>query len=255
MILLMIVTAIIITSIFFIPINVFIEFNKKEEMDNLKIWVETFFGLITYKLHIPYLELKEILHGHILKLKANIEATGSPAMEIEKEKILSFEEIDVDNLIEQLQFIKDLIDQFEAIERVMDTFKDELHRLDELTLKNPILLRIVATLLLGLQGKCKKFIWRTCFGLKDPAITGVTTGILWSIKGGIYSFLKQSTKQIVKPDLEVRPDFNQVNKLKIEFKSIFTLRLGNVIIKGLRIIINRYKRRFSRICQTTRLKH
>jgi len=241
--------------IYLIPINVFIEYQREDNKDQLKIWMEVFFGLITYKLHIPYIELKQLFARPLLKFRAEIEATGSPKMEVEKEKPLAIHEIDWENLTKQIKFMKGFVDQFEAIERGLDTFKDELHRLDELTLRNPILLRIIGTLILSIKGECKKLVWKTNFGVKDPAVTGILTGVLWSIKGSIYSFLSQNTKKMVQPNLQVCPNFNQVDKLEVDFTSIFSLKLGNIITKGVKIIFKRYKRRFSKRWQTIQLKH
>ncbi|SJZ63029.1 DUF2953 domain-containing protein [Selenihalanaerobacter shriftii] len=255
MTLILLTLIIILSLVLIIPIDVFIEYKREDGNDDLKIWMQVLFGLITYKLHIPYLEIKKVLRRPLLKFKAEIEATGSPKMKFEKEKTLSFDEIDFAELKEQVDFIKGLADKFEAIERGLDTFKDELHRLDELTLRNPILLRIIGTLVLSITGRCKKLVWKTKFGIKDPAITGMMTGFVWAIKGIIYSFLNQKSKSMAQPDFEVKPNFNQVNELEIKFESIFSLWLGNIIITGLKIIFNRYKRRFSNKWQTIQLKH
>ncbi|MGM0471666.1 MAG: DUF2953 domain-containing protein, partial [Bacillota bacterium] len=123
------------------------------------------------------------------------------------------------------------------------TFQDELIKLDQLTLSNPILLRIISTLLLSIEGRCEKLVWRTKFGIKNPALTGVATGLLWIIKSNLYSFLHHRAAEVAKPKFAVLPNFNQVNELDVEFESIFSLRLGKIISRGTIIIINRYTRR------------
>ncbi|MBM7623557.1 DUF2953 domain-containing protein [Sporohalobacter salinus] len=236
---------------YFLPINTVIKYKRSNSSDNLKIWVEIWPGIVTYRLHIPYLELKGLFAESLFEFKAEIEAMGSPNIEFERNK--SIKDLNWEEFIEQLGFIKGMTDQFEALERGLDTFKDELHRLNELTLRNPILLRIMGTLFLGIEGKCKRLNWKTEFGIKNPAATGVATGLLWAIKNNLYAFLALKAEEVTEPNFKVIPNFNQVNELEVEFESIFSIHLGKIISRGLKIIWTRYKRRLFEKWQTIQL--
>ncbi|MCK8825725.1 DUF2953 domain-containing protein [Fuchsiella alkaliacetigena] len=236
------------------PVKVVVNYSRRKEDDDLKIWIEMLFGLIKYSLDIPYIDFKRLLYLPFLEIKAKIEATGSPSAETEKDILFSWDEINWARLKEQFKFSLGMVDEFEALERGLDTLKDELHRLEELSLRNPILLRIIGTLILSLRGQCEKLLWRTEFGVKDPAWTGILTGVIWALKSNLYSILSNIAESMVRPDFKVIPDFNQVNKIDVEFKSIFSLRLGNIISVGTRIIINRYKGRFKYKWQNIRLR-
>lgn len=236
---------------YFLPINTIVKYKRNNGSDDLKMWVEVWPGIVIYRLQIPYLELKGLFAESLFKFKAEIEAIGSPNVKFERNK--SIKDLDWEEIIEQLKFIKGMTDQFEALERGLDTFKDELHRLNELTLRNPILLRIIGALVLGIEGQCKRLKWRTEFGIENPAATGVATGLLWAVKNNLYSFLSFKADEVVEPEFKVIPNFNQVNELEVKFESIFSLRLGNIISRGLKIIWTRYKRRFFEKWETIQL--
>lgn len=75
---------------------------------------------------------------------------------------------------------------------------------------------------------CEKFYWTTSFGSDDAAVTAVLNGLLWSAKAMILTFLQKRTDFAAKPVVKVQPLFGQ-QKIEIEFRCIFSLKLGNLI--------------------------
>jgi hypothetical protein len=75
---------------------------------------------------------------------------------------------------------------------------------------------------------CEKFYWHTQFGTSDAAVTGVMSGLLWSMKALVLSRLTRRIHFVAKPSIRVCPDFQDTG-FTMEFKCIFSLRLGNVM--------------------------
>jgi len=70
--------------------------------------------------------------------------------------------------------------------------------------------------------------WRTGLGTGDAALTGLATGLIWQLKGQIYSYMQRRLKSVARPALGVSPLFAREG-LEIELECIFSIRLGNVI--------------------------
>ncbi|MGM0471468.1 MAG: hypothetical protein ACQEQI_04200, partial [Bacillota bacterium] len=135
-----------------IPVRVRTSYRHQAEnqADNFIIAVEIWPGIITYRLHIPYLEVAKLFSGSLLRLKSKIEAVGSP--DSQQQSNLRLRDLKFKELIKELKLVANLTDDFKAVEKILTTFQDELIKLDQLTLSNPILLRIISTLLLSIEG-------------------------------------------------------------------------------------------------------
>lgn len=77
------------------------------------------------------------------------------------------------------------------------------------------------------------------FGIRDPAFTGIVAGEIWALT---YFFLGLIGKTLnlrdADIDIKVNPIFDKAYPLEIEFKSIFCLRLGHIIIVSLIIVVS-----------------
>ncbi len=83
---------------------------------------------------------------------------------------------------------------------------------------------------------CKKFYWRTEFGFDDASLTGFTAGMLWAVKSIVYRVLSININMNPDKDrLRVVPNFEQPG-LRLDFDCILAVRLGHIIIAGLRIL-------------------
>lgn len=84
--------------------------------------------------------------------------------------------------------------------------------------------------------RCKRFIWKTRVGFEDAAATGLTGGMLWGIKGFLFSILRRSINSgKCKAEISVTPVFCQ-QEIDTELDCIFTLPVGYIIIAGIRLI-------------------
>lgn len=83
--------------------------------------------------------------------------------------------------------------------------------------------------------QCEQLIWITKVGCKDAAVTGLTTGLLWSIKGIVYGTLKQFKKwQVKKTHFKVATDFDK-NNFELLIDCIFILKIGHIIFAGIKL--------------------
>lgn len=84
-----------------------------------------------------------------------------------------------------------------------------------------------------------KFHWKTRIGFEDPVITGITVGIIWTIKGLLLSVAGQELRFIQPPLIKVIPDF-KVSCFLLRFEIIITTKpvfLFSAIIRTLFILI------------------
>lgn len=82
------------------------------------------------------------------------------------------------------------------------------------------------------KAKIKKIIWHTKIGFQDAALTAYITGIFWTIKSIIISFLssKMYTESI---DIDILPKYNN-KEFEIYFNCIIRIKLVNIIIAGIK---------------------
>lgn len=77
--------------------------------------------------------------------------------------------------------------------------------------------------------------WKTRFGLDDPYRTGMATGVIWSLKGYLVSFLFSRITMSGTPMLSVIPDFSRAC-LEVRFDCRLVIRSGFMMYAGLRML-------------------
>lgn len=131
----------------------------------------------------------------------------------------------------------DFKDKFSFIDEVNETKNDEnnsykaefdklLNNICKLNNYKPIIYYIFDKI------KVNRIIWHTQIGLQDAALTAYITGLLWSIKSIITSFLstRTYTKNI---DIDILPKYNN-KEFEIYFNCIIRIKLVNIIIAGIK---------------------
>lgn len=93
---------------------------------------------------------------------------------------------------------------------------------------------------------CEVFHWRTAFGSEDAAVTALSTGILWAIKGVVLTRIRRQIPFTTRPVIQVAPAFG-VSKFETELKCIFRVRLGHVINATTRLITTNRKEAVNRV--------
>lgn len=89
--------------------------------------------------------------------------------------------------------------------------------------------------------KIEKFYLNTQYGLENAAVTGVLSGILYSIQSKIL-ILVFRYKNIKDCQIRMTPLFQQQNTIRIDFSCIIQFKLGHIINGSIKSVIL-YKRR------------
>lgn len=83
--------------------------------------------------------------------------------------------------------------------------------------------------------QCQRFFWKTQLSLGDAAATGIGGGLLWSVKGYLFSLLKRKMEtEECHAEILVTSVFNG-EITATDFDCIFRLQTGYIIIAGLRL--------------------
>ncbi|MTI60781.1 MAG: DUF2953 domain-containing protein [Firmicutes bacterium] len=193
-----------------IPVSLEIDYSRKGADDDFRLDLFTGLRIFGFHFKIPYIENRFLLF--FTELFAEIDAIfiniWHKKKDIELEKEVSWQEI-----------------QFKKLSRVIAVLLNK--QLNEL---------IINTIHL----KAKEVSWETEFGLADPALTGISNGLLWFIKCLLIQLAEKRIDFIKKPRLSIKPNFKQ-RGFKTSFHGIFLLTIGNIIFTVIKIIVYRVK--------------
>jgi hypothetical protein len=207
---------IIFCSLYFWPLELVADYQRKEQEDNFNLQLRLFY--FKYNFKISYLDFKHLFSLPTTELKAEFNSIFFDAEHELKEEL---SEAEMESLIDHLKKLKRIINRFELI--------------------------------FLLTHNCSYFSWQTSFGFSNPAYTGFLTGVLWPLKSSIISILKNELEFKELPIIKVEPKFNRAQALKVEFKGIFTFRLGKLILIVAKIIFDELIRRGKLKWKTTQL--
>lgn len=225
-----------------LPVKVYINYSRLNQDDCLRIQARALFGLINYQMEISYIKIRRWLLFPFMELHANLfGAKGSkPVEEIDTE--IGPQSIDLKTLLKKLKFLIKITDQFEALMEMIEGYRNEEKHSDELSLQNAVIYRILGMLVMSIRGNCEKFYWVTHFGFSDPALTGLTSGLIWAGKSVFLEILSLLCNMKTEAQIMVYPSFRAAG-VDTKFESIFSVRIGNIMNTGLKILLEGYKRR------------
>jgi hypothetical protein len=118
-------------------------------------------------------------------------------------------QIDNDEFLSNLQKSKDIMHKVFGMHVIMKKF---LHRVT-----------------------IKHLEWQTLIGVGDAAYTGMMTGALWAVKGGIIGLLSSYMRMKEMPQLSITPHF-QASVIHTRLICMFQFRIGYAILAGLKLI-------------------
>lgn len=87
--------------------------------------------------------------------------------------------------------------------------------------------------------KFNTLLWKTEIGFEDAAVTGVITGIINIFKSNLFAILNNSKNKPKTIHLKISPNFN-CEVLKTNIRCIFTVKIGYIIIAGLKYLWIKY---------------
>ncbi|GAA5416355.1 hypothetical protein Pryu01_01389 [Paraliobacillus ryukyuensis] len=76
--------------------------------------------------------------------------------------------------------------------------------------------------------RVESFQWHTIIGLEDAATTGMVTGALWSIKGGLLAAVDHFFYLDTRPNFDIATHFNEA-VFQSTCACIFSIRLGQAM--------------------------
>lgn len=198
------------TIILFIPINIEIEYCRKGQDDNFELKLYAMLKIFAFGIKIPFLQ--NAFMDFMNRLFAEIDIIFMNFVlakkEIELDKEINFNEVNTTQ-----------------IKKLFNLFKKR--KLPYLMISN-------------MNIYCKKFSWKTEYGFANPAVTGISNGFFWIIKGLILTLVNSLCEFKISPEIFLIPDFNQ-QKFHTSFSGIFSFRIGNIILTVMKLVIYKIK--------------
>jgi len=189
--------------IIFTKLTIYVYYFHHNDNDDLKIELRVLFGLIKYKIKVPVIKVDDDSPSIIVKSKSQM---GDSA---DEDTDLDVNQLNNHDFLRKLQFTKELFHKVFGMNVIVKKF------LQKVTIKN--------------------FEWQTLFGVGDAAYTGMMTGALWAVKGGIIGVLSHYMRLKEMPQLTVTPHFQAV-VIHTRLTCMFQFRIGYAILAGLKLI-------------------
>ncbi|MEC2135866.1 DUF2953 domain-containing protein [Bacillus subtilis] len=180
-------------------IYVALEYLHADDNDKLTLKITALFGLIRIKKTIPAIKVNKEDGTVDIKQKTESKMKKSSG----KKKIT---QNDVQQSINKIEM---LLHQVTRLRKISASFLAHLH--------------------------ITKLEWVTVIGIQDAAVTGVLTGAVWGVKGGIAAMLYDHLDFVNKPVYEVIPSF-QVPVSKTHFQCIFFFRFGHAMLAAFKFV-------------------
>ncbi|WP_042459708.1 DUF2953 domain-containing protein [Neobacillus dielmonensis] len=189
--------------IIFTKLTILVNYHHQNDDDHLKVEFRIWLGLIKYKLDVPLVKVDE--DSPSVVVKTNTYAGDSPDGASDG-NVEEYTKKDIKSYLKNRQLLRQQIFKLNVI---MKKF-----------------LRKVSV---------KKFEWQSLIGVGDAAHTGVISGALWSVKGGIIGLVSHYLNLKAAPQLSITPHF-QASVFHTRISCIFQFRIGHAILAGLKLI-------------------
>lgn len=205
----LIVVAITAVAVLFImaPLRLRIKYQRLERQDHLVLTLGPFWGLLPFKITVPFFNLVLQPGKRMLELKARAGEREGLSTKTAHNKII----------IPSIRRIYILLKRWWPLLRAV----------------RPGLRYLTARV------RLRRLNWRTELGFDDAAQTGQAVGAAWALKGMLLSavYMTLSPGQ-VSPRVQVQPDFNRA-KLYLDLDCVIELRPVHLLISGM-ITATRY---------------
>lgn len=187
-----------VSILIFMPVTISIKILKDNTNDKIILKSNTLFGLIKYKIEIPFVDL-EMAKNKLPFIKLNTETKKNQDGPVTENKSrITFEE---------MKKIKKRVEYF--LKHYSNVVGYVLEKL-----------------------RSRYFLWITELGIGDAAITGMISGFFWILKGELMTIVSNNIK-CSKVILNVIPRFNE-KIFKTTFHCIITIKMGYIIIAALK---------------------
>ena len=188
--------------IIFSKIKVYINYQHHNDDDHLIIQFKAWFGLIKYKLEFPLIKIDD--NSPTIVVKQKMPDAKQDSLEQKSTKQFSFEDF-----LNSLHDMKELLKSVVSLQTIVQKF----------------LKKVVV----------RKLEWHTVVGIGDAASTGMISGAIWTVKGGVVGLISNFLKLQAVPIMTVTPQFQLVVS-HIAFSCMIQFRIGHAMLAGIKIL-------------------
>ncbi len=198
----LVVIILILCTILFLKLKVFIDYYHGNDNDHLEITLRALFGLLKYKVNVPVIKVAE----------------DSPSLVVHKKVGVGNEEKDKKH--EKVKF---------TAEEILHSIQDMQHFLKHVS----GFYKIVRSFLKKVT--VSRIEWITVVGVGDAAYTGMLTGAFWTAKGSLLGLISTLMKVKTIPKIMITPEFNRAIS-QTSFQCMIHFRIGHAIFAGIKLI-------------------
>lgn len=206
---------IVIVIIWFSSLKLIIDASRKENDDDVILEIRMLFGLIRFRYTMTYVDLLDTWQGWIIK-----DEIKAPLYRKRRKKRFPFP------MNKRKGGQKGKKNKWSSFMQQLQK-TGQFHRITKSFLK---------------KVKVEKFRWKTSIGTGDAAETGLICGLIWGVKGSVAGMISNYMTLKSIPRIQVSPSFNR-KIFSLSFQCIVRMRIGNLIVAGIRLWINLRKGR------------
>lgn len=184
-------------------VTIQIYYSRVKDNDRFYLMVRGVYGLFKHRYELPVIKFKGLDKGILVK-KEHVNEVGDRLITEGSEQITK------DKVVNYYRKARELL---KATFHMKDWLLESMSRLT-----------------------CTELSWVTRLGLGDAAETAITTGVVWTLKSSILTYLFHHVKRCANPKVQVYPDYEKT-LFSTELSCIAKIRLGHAMIAGLYLII------------------
>lgn len=195
LILALIILFLLILLIMITKLTIVLNYRHSKDDDELTLKFKIWFGLIRYKISVPLIKIDDDSPSIVYKKKVN-----------EKEETKQFSAEDLNNSFHDM---KELLKHVFSLHKIVRHFFRKV--------------------------SVKKMEWYSIVGIGDAAFTGMLTGALWSVKGGLIGVISHYTKLKELPIISITPNFQRA-ATQTHFQCMIQFRIGYAMVAGIKLV-------------------
>ncbi|WP_181592638.1 DUF2953 domain-containing protein [Paenibacillus sp. YN15] len=184
-------------------------YSRVKDNDRLYIYCKAVYGLVQYRLEVPVIAFKGLGKGITFK-EEHVNERGDRLM------AEGTQEVNKDKVIQYFKKAKIFV---EATYHMRDWLYDTMSKVT-----------------------CTQLHWTTRIGLGDAPETAITTGIVWTLKSSLLTFLFTHIKRCGNPKIQVIPDYGQAvftTELKWKGQMRFDQACASLVLFMVRALKNK----------------
>ena len=171
--------------------------------DHLKIKFRAWLGIIRYTISIPLIKVDDEANVIVKQEQKLGDENSNKKVKKGKEKITPEEEV------KAIHDVKEILQHVVGLHKIVRRFLKKV--------------------------KVKEFEWHSQIGIGDAAHTGMLTGLVWSIKGGVVGIVSQYMQLHTTPIISITPEFN-VYCSRTKLQCMIQFRIGQAMLAGIQLI-------------------